>query len=210
MKIKHNEFVNFYNKDNKIFDRIFKDTKLLSTLVSKIKKESKNWEKFGYCEKTKCIIDPIKCVNKMTGHLFEIFCELFFKIEGPNPVVGVYNYNPAQEDDCGVDATGIGMNGMPLTVQCKFRSNTETELMECDLHQFAYQSQNRFNVGIDDINNMIVFTSAKGLHCFTEGNVFLNKVRTIGFKEIKNIVDNNPCFWLPLNDYIKKTIKKSY
>ena len=40
--------------------------------------------------------------------------------------------------------------------------------------------------------------------------LLLNKVRTIGFKEIKNIVDNNPCFWLPLNDYIKKTIKKSY
>ena len=210
MKIKHNEFVNFYNKDPKIFDRIYKDTKKISTVISKIKKESEKWEKFGYCERTNGIIDPIKSANKMAGMLFEIYSELFCNIEGSNPSVGIYKYKPEQDEDCGVDASGFGMNNKPLTVQCKYRSNTEKELTEGDLHQFAFQSQNRFNVDKDDVNNMIVFTSAKKLHYFTEGKVFLNKVRTIGFDDIKIIVDNNNVFWNNLRDCIKKTIKKSY
>lgn len=210
--IQHRSFVDFYNKDKDIFKRLFKDTKKLSTVITKILKESKNWEKYGYRVKDKVTgeIDPIGCANKMAGDLFEIYCELFFKILGCCTKIGVYNYKPEQDEDCGVDASGLGMNNKPLTVQCKFRRNNEKELTEGDLHQFAYQSQNRFNVEINDKDNMVVFTSAKGLHYFTEGKVFLNKVRTIGYKDIKKNVDNNYPFWNQVNDYVEKTIKKSY
>ena len=210
--IEHNSFVDFYNKDKNIFKRLFKDTKKLSTVINKIIKESKNWKKFGYKEKNKetGIIDPLINANNMAGELFEIYCELFFKILGCYRKIGVYNYKPEQEDDCGVDASGIGMNDKPLTIQCKFRRNNEKELTEGDLHQFWGQSLVRFNVEKDDRNNLVVFTSAKGLHFFTDGKVFLNRVRTVGYDDIRKNVDNNNPFWNELNDYIKKTIKKSY
>ena len=78
------------------------------------------------------------------------------------------------------------------------------------MNQFAFQSQNRFDVDKNDKDNMVVFTSAKGLHYFTEGKVFLNKLRTIGYEDIRGIVDNNYPFWNSVGDYIKETIKKNY
>ena len=201
--ITHKEFPNLYNKDEKIFDRLFKDTKLFSTLVNNIIKESKNWEKFSYSEKDGD--------DKMKGDIFEIFCECFFKILGSHNKIGVGNYKPEQEYDCGVDASGIGINGRPLTIQCKFRSNRELELTQRDLNQFWGQSlSRRFNVDKNDDKNMIVFTSAAGLHFFTKDKVFLNTVITIGNKQIGKIVNNNFCFWNSVRDYVKETIKKNY
>jgi len=200
--IEHKEFVNLYNKDSKIFDRIFNDTHLFSTLITKITKESKKWEKFSYTEK--------QGEYKMVGDLYEIFGEGFLKILGCDNRVGISNYKPEQDEDCGVDGSGLGMNNRPLTVQIKFRSNNEKELTQGDLNQFAFQSQNRFGVKQEDKDNMVVFTSAKGLHYFTEGKVFLNKIRTIGYEDIRGLVDNNYPFWNAFKDYIKETIKQNY
>lgn len=198
--IEHSAFVELYNKDSNIFARLFNDTKLLNTLINKIQKESKNWEKFNY-----------KDENKMMGDLFEIFSECFFKILGADNRIGVCGYTPEKSsEDCGVDAFGTGMDNKPLTVQVKFRSNNETELVSDDIKQFAFQSVKKYKVDIDTRTNMVVFTSANGLNWFTDKNVFVESLRTIGFKEIRTLVDNNICFWNMVRDYVVETIKTKY
>jgi hypothetical protein len=200
--IEHSEFVNLYNKDNKIFDRLFKDVNLFNSFINRMKKESKNYKKYSYTDE--------QGAEKMNGDIFEIFGEPFFKILGADNRIGVYNYKPEQDGDCGVDASGLGIDNKPLTIQNKFRSDVTTLLTEKDLHQFAFQSVKRFKVDPNTTTNMIVFTSADGLHWFTNDKVFLNTIRTIGINQIRSLVDNNYCFWNMVRDMIEETIRVKY
>ena len=198
--IQHESFVNLYCKNKKVFDILFKDTKTLSQLSSKIIKESKSFDKYAY-----------KDADKFKGDTFEIFAECFFKLLSSDNRIGVYNYQPAPPiDDYGVDGTGIGMDNKPLTVQVKFRSDATTELKQDDIKQFALQSIVNFGVDKDTTQNMIVFTNARGLHWITEQRVFSGRVKALGYTEISNLVDNNIPFWNNLRDLIKNTIEEKY
>lgn len=86
--IQHEAFVNLYNKNKKVFELIFKDTKTLSQLSGKIIKVSKTFDKYAY-----------KDADKMKGDLFEIFAECFFKLLSSDNRIGVYNYQPAPPID---------------------------------------------------------------------------------------------------------------
>ena len=198
--IQHESFVNIYNKNKKVFDILFKDTKTLSQLSTKIIKESKSFDKYAY-----------KDADKFKGDTFEIFAECFFKLLSSDNRIGVYNYQPAPPiDDYGVDGTGIGMDSKPLTVQVKFRSDATTELKQDDIKQFALQSIVNFGVDKDTTTNMIVFTNARGLHWITEQRVFSGRVKALGYTEISSLVDNNIPFWNNLSDLIKSTIEEKY
>ena len=198
--IQHTSFVNLYNKNPKVFELIFKETKSLTQLTNKIIKVSKSFEKFAY-----------KDADKLKGDLFEIFSECFFKILSADNRVGIYNYQPAPPiDDYGVDGTGIGMDAKPATIQVKFRSDVTTELTQEDIKQFALQSIVNFNVDKDTRTNMIVFTNAKGLHWVTESRVFAGRLRALGYSEISQLVDNNTVFWNEISDMINETIIIKY
>lgn len=198
--IQHEAFVNLYNKNRKVFELIFKDTKNLSQLSRKIIKISKTFDKFAY-----------KDADKLKGDLFEIFSECFFKILGVANTIGVGNYQPAPPiDDYGVDGTGVGMDEKPATIQVKFRSDATTELTQDDIKQFALQSIVNFGVDKDTKKNMIVFTNAKGLHWITESRVFSGRLRAIGYEKISSLIDNNPIFWKDLESLITDTINEKY
>jgi hypothetical protein len=198
--INHEAFVNLYNKNKKVFELIFKDTKTLSQLSNKIIKTSKIYESLSY-----------KDADKLKGDLFEIFAECFFKLLSSDNRIGVYNYQPAPPiDDYGVDGTGTGMDNKPATIQVKFRSDSTTELTQEDIKQFALQSIVNFNVDKDTTTNMIVFTNAKGLHWVTESKVFSSRVKSIGYSEISKLIDNNSVFWNEIQDMISETIKVKY
>jgi len=198
--IQHEAFVNLYNKNKKVFELIFKDTKTLSQLSGKIIKVSKTFDKYAY-----------KDADKMKGDLFEIFAECFFKLLSSDNRIGVYNYQPAPPiDDYGVDGIATGMDTKPLTVQVKFRSDATTELKQDDIKQFALQSIVTYGVDKDTTTNMIVFTNAKGLHWITEQRVFSDRVKSLGYSEISGLIDNNLVFWNNLNDLIQETITFKY
>jgi len=40
-----------------------------------------------------------------------------------------------------------------------------------------------------------VYTTAKGLHFYTDSEVFKGKVKCIGYNELRGLVDNNIIFW---------------
>ncbi len=198
--IQHEEFVNLYNKDINIFKLLFNETTSLKELNKRIIKLSNRYAEFSYKE-----------ADKMKGDIFEIFSECFFKILSADNRIGVYNYTPEKSgNDYGVDAVGIGINKLPLTIQCKFRSNIATELTQDDIKQFPLQSIVNYDVDKDTRTNIILFTNAKGLHWATDSKVFSYRVRTIGNNEISNLVDNNHVFWMNLCDIIENTIKEKY
>jgi hypothetical protein len=132
--------------------------------------------------------------NTYKGDGFEMFVEALLKLF---PVMWVGQYQPISKgvQDYGVDGFGIAMNGLPATVQCKFRSDSRQLLVERDLAQFAFQSQNRYDVPITSTTSMWVITTAKDLHYFTKDEMFMKKVQCIGYDQLRTLVDNNVLFW---------------
>lgn len=203
--IEHGSFVELYNKNQSLFDRIFNNCKTLNTVIRRMQKESKEYVKYGYTE------DQGKA--KMIGDLYEIFAEMFFKIMGANPKIGVYGYKVEGENDNGVDGYGIGIDGNPCTVQVKFRSNNQKDMVSGELKNFHGQSISqlgKYKVPADTKTNIIVFTSAKGLHWYSKNEVLLGQVRTIDFEGTRKYVDNNIPFWMMCQDYIEDSVKEYY
>lgn len=197
--LNHTAFVNLYNKDQNIFIDLFQ-VNSLSELTSKIIKISKNFKELSYVDD-----------NKVKGDLFEVFAEGFFKILAADNRIGVYNYRPGPPtDDYGVDGIGLGMDGKPCTIQVKFRANKKDVLTQEDIKQFAFQSIVTYGVDKDTRTNMIVLTNSDGLHWNTESNVFVGRVKSIGYDQISKLVDNNSVFWKMMNDQVQETIKTKY
>jgi len=196
----HESFVNIYNKDPKIFTKVFRNLKTISTLTKRIEKISESYTEIGY-----------DSCDKLKGDLFEIFAEAFFKLLSSDNRVGVYKYKPVLSfDDYGVDGYGIGMNDLPLTVQVKYRVDFDKKLLERDIKQFGFQSITQFNVDAKTNTNMLVFTNADSLHWITDSRTFSGSIKCIGNKEIKKLINNNHVFWSNLNDMLKNTARKLY
>lgn len=200
MIIEHTTFLEIILKEEDYFENFFDNVNTVNQLINKIKKESQNYKKFN-------IIDSYK----MEGDLFEIFGEIYFKLFGSvaNAACGIANYKPVPPiEDNGVDGFGIGVDNKPATVQIKFRSNVEKNLLERDIKQFGYQSIIKYNVDKNTKHNMVIFTTASGLHWYTESNIFLGKMRVIGLHEIKKMINNNSCFWINVMEIIKNSKEK--
>jgi hypothetical protein len=200
--IEHVSFVNLTNKDSELWSRLLRETELFNTFLNLIKKEGKGFRTFGYSEE--------QGKFKMVGDLFEIFSEVFFKVLGADNRVGVYNYTPENGVDNGVDGFGLGIDGQPCAIQVKFRSFHDSELTAADLKQFGFQAITRYGVDKDTKNNMIIITSAKGLHWYTANEVFLGRLRTIASSQIRKLVDRNHCFWNLFRDYIQTSLEVHY
>ena len=206
MKIIHEQFVNLYNADNKIFNKLFDGTNTIQKLANKIDKNSKNYLSYGYIDKTEKSGE-----FKMKGDTFEIFIECFGKILGAVNNIGIYGYAPVPStEDNGVDFHGKGLDGGPLTGQIKFRSNATDELLQADLKQFGFQSIVNYGVNKDTKINMVLITCAKGMHFKTEHDVFLDRIRTIGIDQLAHHVNGNFCFWKSVADMIENTVKLRY
>jgi superfamily II DNA or RNA helicase len=203
MLIQHSQFVNLYNKDNTLFQQLFDGCTNATTLCNRIDSLSERWSDLGYTEQ--------QGSAKVKGDLFEIFAEIFFKLNRTNNRVGIFGYEPINAvEDMGVDGKGIGIDGKPATVQVKFRSNLTEELNSDDLGQFAWQSVRNYGVPLTTTTNMVVFTSCKGLHWRTQKDMFSDSIRTINIDLICQHVDNNQPFWLGVAELIETTINFRY
>lgn len=140
------------------------------------------------------------------GDGLELFAEALIKLSPVDNRIGIGNYQVVQKSkDYGVDGYGIGANGNPATVQVKYRSNrtlllTANEIGDEEknvsrLTNFTNTSFIEFKVKPEDNNNMLVITTAKGLHPVTSNEMFKGKVRCLGWEELRQLVDNNRLFW---------------
>ena len=133
------------------------------------------------------------------GEGFEAFVEFWFKANTVDNRIGITNYKPASQSglsDNGVDGYGVGLNGNPATVQCKFRSDpTYTLTANADhLTNFLGESLIKYNVHQSDSINMLIVHTGKGLHHHTREEMLHGKVRELSRKDICNMV-NFKSFW---------------
>ena len=170
----------------------------ISTFCTRLKKQcNRHVEKY----------DP----DAYKGHGLEFFVEALIKLSPMDNRIGVRNYNVINSNgDTGVDGFGIGMNGNPATVQVKYRSDKTMKLRANDdhLNNFVTTSLMKYEVIPTDKNNMLVITNADGLHHYTDNVMYMNRVRCIGFEQLRELVDNNNCFWDLFRElaYSKNTI----
>ena len=137
------------------------------------------------------------------GDGLEMLVEFLLKSSPVDSRLGISDYNIVpSNNDVGVDGSGIGTNGNPATVQVKFRdaSNKVLTANIDHLSNFVSSSMIHFNVLPTDNMNMLVITTGKGLHHFTDSEMFANKVRCIGRPELRKMLDNNLPFWNKLRE----------
>ena len=192
MEIEHN----FKSKCHNLID-LFADVSTLSKFMKKLENQSK--------------IDILRYEpQKYLGDGFEYFIELFLALHPCDNRVGVYNYHPIQENDNGVDGVGLNIRGEKCVVQIKYRSNNQTLLTANEDHL-----SNLFSDGMlahdvvadtKDKNNFrhFVFTTAEGLHFYTDSEMFKGKVKCFGYNELKSMIDNNTSFWNKVREVIKE------
>ena len=179
IKLKHN-FINRAHDLKELIDNCYK----LSTFCNRLEKQS-----LLYPNR----YDP----DKYKGDGFELLVEALIKLSPIDNRIGIGNYEPIQADDTGVDGIGIGIDNEIATVQIKYRSNSQQKLTanKDHLSNFVMTSLMKYKVNSDTKTNMLIITTADGLHHFTDNEMFLNQVRCIGYKQLRELLDNNKLFW---------------
>jgi len=157
------------------------------------------------------LVDPARYdTNKYLGDGFEFFIELLLALHPVDNRLGVYSYSPVQENDNGVDGVGVNIKLEPCVVQVKYRSNTQTKLTATkdSLSNLFSDGMLAHNVTSDNENSSnyrhFVFTTAEGLHFYTDQEMFKSKVRCVGYKQLKSMVDNNMPFWNKVREIVKE------
>lgn len=167
---------------------LFQDTNKFSTLVRKIGQMA---------QRNPTSYDP----DKYKGDAFEYFVELFLQAFNFDDRVGVSNYSPMQENDNGVDGIGSNLRGEKSVVQVKYRSDSTQLLTGNGDHLVNMISSGIIDHKVSPIENIkdvpkhYIFTTAEGLHHYTDQENFKGRVRCFGYKDFKKLVDNNINFW---------------
>ena len=182
-KLEHN----FITKSHSLMN-LFEDTRLFSTFMRKLENDA--------------LIDPNRYDPlKYVGDGFEFFVELFLMLHPADNRIGIRDYSPVQVNDNGVDGVGTNLNGDKCVIQIKFRSNTQSFLTTntdhlsnlitdgMGEHGVVYDQENKKNF------RHYVFTSAKGLHFYTDTEMFKSRVKCIAYKDFRTMLDNNLSFW---------------
>ena len=207
--IKHEKFQDIVNKDfGESFIELLK-CRTFKDFCQEINSISENYELYGYQDSV-VEDETLPGSLKFRGDLFEIFAEIFFKINDADNRIGVFDYQPVQShDDNGVDGISKNIDGVNTTIQVKYRMNPMYSLKERDIKQFAFQSILKYGVDLKQDNNMIVFTNCQGLHWYTDSNVFQNKLRAINGDMISRMIDNSEGFWNSAKNLINETLQKT-
>ena len=145
--------------------------------------------------------------NLYVGDGFELFVEALIKLSPVDNRIGISDYQCVEDQDVGVDGSGTGFNGKPATVQVKFRGDGSSVLTANNDHlsNFTSASVLHFGVAPEDNKNMLIVTTAKGLHHFTDNEMYSNKVRCLGWEQLRELVDNNQAFW----DSFRRLVEES-
>ena len=136
-------------------------------------------------------------VEKYLGDGWEFFCEALIKSHPCDNRIGISNYIPVTKNDNGVDGYGVNLFGETCAVQPKYRSNTKALLTsETDnLNSFVTEALLEKGIQPNKKYRHFVFTTAKGLHHYTDHEKFRGMVKCYGYDDIRSLVDNNLHFW---------------
>ena len=138
--------------------------------------------------------------EKYVGDGFEFLVELLIKLSPADNRIGIVDYKPIQSNkDNGVDGYGKNLLNKNCAVQVKYRGNTDRVLTagEDKLDSFITEPvlEGIIPEQVETIKNHFIFTTADGLHHYTNNEKFRGSVKCIGYKELRELLDNNIHFW---------------
>lgn len=162
------------------------------------------------------------------GDALEILVEFMIKTMGMyNRDIGIINYQPETRhgEDWGVDGIGESVfDGSPVTVQVKFRSNSEKDLTANQDHISNFvahslakyllphmekimsdiiagrKSKNKTIGKPIDQRNMLIITTARDLNTAIAEKMYDRKVRVLKYSDLSRMLDGNEAFWLTFKD----------
>lgn len=146
------------------------------------------------------------------GDGFELLVELIIKLSKCDNRIGISDYRPVPNNqDNGVDGYGINLRGNRCAVQIKYRVNSREVLSSSkdNLSSFIAESvlEGVLPNTEDKIKNHYIFTTAQGLHHYTEGQKFRGSVHCFGNEELREILDNNPHFWEECRKMVEENLE---
>ena len=147
--------------------------------------------------------------NKYKGDGFELFIELLLLLHPNDTRLGIGEYEPVMVEDNGVDGLGVNIWGNKSVVQIKYRSNSKTLLTANKDHLSNLFSDGMLQHQVvtgEDLKEYrhYVFTTAEGLHFYTDKEMYKSRVKCIGYKELRQLVDNNWLFWSGIKQLINE------
>lgn len=163
---------------------LFNNVKTLSQFMKRLEKQSQMFpERYP--------------VEKYLGDGWEFFCEALIKSHPCDNRIGIAEYVPVTKNDNGVDGYGINIFGEVCAIQPKYRSNTKGLLTSTTdkLDSFITEALLEKNIQPSVQYRHFVFTTAKGLHHYTDHEKFRGMVKCYGYDQICSLVDNNLHFW---------------
>jgi hypothetical protein len=145
------------------------------------------------------------------GDGFEFFVELMFKVLGPIPEFGgIYDYQPQEEHDNGVDGICKNWDGKLSVVQVKYKRDSERLLTANADHlgNLVKEATLKYRISPHkvhkrEVSKYFVITTGKSLHYYTNDEFFLNNVKCIGWDQLCKILDHNLGFWEKAEQIIK-------
>ena len=146
--------------------------------------------------------------NKFKGDMLEVFSEIFFKQFESDESLGITEYQPIEiNDDYGVDARGINVNGKQSAIQVKYRSNPEDRISYADIARTFTSAVLQLHMKdvIDNDRTVFLFTNAGGVTGAFD-TVMQKKTVIITRGVITTKVDNNITFWKNAYDLIYRTL----
>lgn len=165
---------------------------------------------------------PLKCRGLFLGDSFELFVEIMYKILPGNSSLGrIFDYRPASVKkgvrDNGVDGFGKNKEDKNCVVNIKYKSNKIEFVSANEDHLCNMFPQGIIHFGVDGMGERgprkaklhFVVTTAKGLHFYTDREMFDNRVCCVSLEEIKYAVDGISSFWNKARKIIEKSIKEN-
>ena len=129
------------------------------------------------------------------GDFMEVLSEIFFKEFFADPAVGVKEYLPfGKTGDCGVDATGVNVNGHNVVIQVKYRHDPNEMVTWGEMAKTGLYGVLNGLVDVSHDHVIYVFTTADDVTIICR-NVLGRKLVLVNRKLIGHFVDNNKTFW---------------
>jgi hypothetical protein len=136
--------------------------------------------------------------DEYKGDALEALIEVLISYSPIDKRINIVEYRPHDNkvdgQDMGIDGYGMSHDGNLHTVQIKYRSNVQRALTANEDHISNFVAKTLSNPKYQNAD-MTIFTTANNLNQKTNENMYHNRVRVLGYKDLCKLVDNNLPFW---------------
>lgn len=151
--------------------------------------------------------------EKYVGDGFELLVEMIIKLSQTDNRIGIADYKPIQSNnDNGVDGYGINLLNKKCAVQVKYRSDNNKLLTATSDGLDSFMTEAMFESVLPEITdpckNHYIFTTAEGLHYYTENEKYRKSIKVIGYNHLREMFDKNAHFWNSVREIINQNLDR--